>query len=336
MVKAPDRPSSYPRLQVDLPELRGYGELVDGLSTDLGTLSTQAEVFCRTSDFGRIVEEMTDDYATLLPQLKELFAENERVMGQYAAALDRTAVDYERSDDHAAESLGYTDGITGGSGSARFRPADPIDYTVSPYPTEAELPEVSFGFLFDRLAWALDTCCGWDVRAEVTELIAGDVVDLSTQAKCWDLISDRLASVRTTLGEGHSRIGESWRGYASSVHAIELIGWDTALQSQVDGLSELGTHLENVARDAVNTAQLVVDCIRLAVELIASAWALQYIPVYGQVKFVQKAWDAYKRASEATAYIRMLIATLRTVKSFIQVLVDELTPSILPNRPLSV
>lgn len=324
-------------LQVDLPDLRGYAGLTDQLSQDLGAIATMADVYCRDADFGKIVEDLTEDYATLLPQLKTLLDENETVMRAYARALDRGALNYERTDDGVAAQFDG-DGITGGGGTnaAKFRPSSPVDYMQSPYPTESSLPEVSFGFVFDKLAWALETFCNWDVRREVTDWIAGDVVDLSTQARCWELISQRLECVRVSLNDGNSLVTETWTGYASAIHSIELIGWDTALTTQRDRLKELGAHLAEVAKEAVNVAQFVVDCIRLAIDLILSAWALQYIPVYGQAKFIQKAWHAYKTANKAVAYLKMLVSLIRTVKSFLVMCYDQLTPSMLPGKPQSV
>ncbi len=115
-----------------------------------------------------------------------------------------------------------------------------------------------------------------------------------------------------------------------------MIVWDTALRSQSEGFADLGQALKDLAKEAVNVAQLVVDCIRLAVDLIASAWALQYIPVYGQVKFVQKAWDAYKRAQKAVAYLKMIISAVRATKSLLVVMIDSFTPTMLPPKPISV
>ncbi|CAB4695024.1 MAG: hypothetical protein F2667_03345 [Actinobacteria bacterium] len=337
MAHAVETPRDSGPLQVDLPDLRGYAQLIDGLGFDLGTLQTQAETYCVDADFGKILEDLTSDYAALLPQLKELLGENEVLMKQYARALDIQVLDYERTDDGVAGSFG-SDGIRGdtGTNTGGFAASSPIDWTASPYPSESSLPEVSFGFVFDRLAWALETFCNWDVRTEVTDWIAGDVVGLSTQAHCWQLIGQRLGDTDSSLSTGEIKIYDTWSGQAASAHASSMIGWSQALTSQSTGLADLGEHLRSLAAEAVNVAQMVVDCIRLAIDLITSAWALQYIPIYGQAKFIQKAWNAYKTASKATAYIRMLISALRVVKDYIVVLIDTLTPSMLPPKPMGV
>ena len=337
VLPAPDPVSTPGELRVDLPDMRGYAGLLDAVRLELGAVHAQVETYCANADFGRIVEDLTSDYAALLPHLHALLAENESVMRSFAVALDQQTMDYERTDERVADSFGGR-GIHGGSGtnSADFRAASSGASHPSPSPSQADLPEVSFGFLFDKLAWALETFVGWDVRREVTDWIAGDVVDLSRQASCWAIASTRLEGCRSDLGAGLSRIARSWEGLAAQQHTLSMITWDVALTSQSTHLARLGTHLEELAQDAVHTAQFVVDCIRLAVDLITSAWALQYIPIYGQAKFVAKCWDAYKTASKATAYLRMLLSTIRAVKSFVVICIDELTVSSLPSRPLGV
>lgn len=338
MVRAPETTGSAGELRVDLPDLRGYAQLVDEIRFDLSTIHTQVETYCADADFGKIVEDLTDDYATLLPQLKELLAENATLMGSYAVALDQQALDFGRTDGAVADSFGGGGGVSGGSGTntAAFAKVSPLSYLENPYPSESELPEVSFGFMLDKLCWALEKFCGWDLRAEVTDWIAGDVVGLSTQARCWEIVSGRLDSCEQNVTAGQIRVFETWSGQAANSHAAGMYGWTPALQDQSTGLATLGEHLKEVAAQAVSTAQFVVDCVRLAVDLITSAWALQYIPVYGQAKFIQKAWDAYKTASKATAYLRMLFSLIRTVKSFIEMLVSDLTVSSLPPKPLAV
>ena len=166
----PDETSSDPGpLHVSLPVLRGYATVLDDVSRDLGGCEALASSYCVDADFGKIVEDLTSDYATLLPQLQELLAENETVMAQYALAIDRTASDFAHTDDGVASRF-QGDGINAGSGTTSFTVSSVGSST--PYAPEGELPEVSFGLLFDRLAWALETFVGWDVRGAVTDWIA--------------------------------------------------------------------------------------------------------------------------------------------------------------------
>lgn len=337
MAVAEERRTQAGELRVHLPDMRGYSALIDAIGTDCGALSAQAETYCSNADFGKILEDLTADYAALLPVLHDLLAEQETLMKDYAIAIDQLVVDYETTDDGVAREFGG-DGITGGSGtnSAKFAQVSPLDYLASPYPSESDLPEVSFGYVFDKLAWALEKFCSWDVRAQVTDWIAGDVVDVSTQAKCWEIIGERIGDTRDNLGTGQSLVFQTWSGQAANSHAASMYGWDTALEDQATEFPQLGEYLRQVAEEAVNVAQLVVDCIRLAIDLILGAWSLMYVPVVGQARFVKKAWDAYKQASKATAYLRMFWSFLRTVKDYFVVLFDKLNPAILPSAPLAV
>lgn len=333
MVRIDERTPDAGPLRVELPELRGYAQALDDISRDLGGCEALASGYCGDADFGKIVEGLTGDYAALLPQVKELLAENETLMRSYAVALDRTVADYESTDDGVASRF-EGDGIGGGRGTAAYALSS-VGSTV-PNASQGDLPEVSFGFVFDNLCWALQKFCGWDVRAAVTDWIAGDTVGLSTQGSCWEVVGTRLGTTRTNIGSCDSRVGRSWSGQAANSHAAGMVVWDSALSSQSEGFVDLGQSLKDLAQEAVNVAQLVVDCIRLAVDLIASAWALQYIPVYGQVKFVQKCWDAYKRAQKALAYLKMIVSAVRATKSLVVVMVDSFTPTMLPPEPAGV
>lgn len=333
MPEAHEIPREFAPLQVDLPELRGYGDALDDIARDLGACSDLASSYCADADFGKIVEDLTSDYASLLPQLKEVLAENETLMREYARAIDTTASDFASTDDGVASRF-KGDGIDAQTGTAAYSLSAPIGRT--PSASESDLPEVSFGAFFDSLCWALEKFCGWDVRGQVTDWIAGDTVGLSTQGDCWEVVGARLDTCASNLSNAGGRVTNTWHGQASSTHTIEMIGWDTALADQSSCLKDVGASLKDLAKDAVDTAQLVVDCIRLAVDLISSAWALQYIPVYGQVKFVKKCWDAYKRASKAVAYLKMIWSAIRATKDLVIVTYNSVTLDALPGKPLSV
>ncbi len=333
MGRAPDTTQDFGDLRVDVPELRGYSDALDDCSRNLGSIEARASASCNDADFGKIVEDLTGDYATLLPQLKDLLAENESLMRDYALAVDKTAAEYVATDDGVSSRF-KGDGISAGQGTANYAVSSLV--CLSPTPSEGELPEVSFGFLFDNLCWAIEKISGFDVRARVTDWIAGDVVGLSTQANAWQIVGGSLEIVDGDVTEATARVNKTWDGNASGTHAISMYLWSSALKEQASGFRELGTALDELAKEAVHVAQLVVDCIRLAVDLIASAWSLQYIPVYGQAKFIQKAWHAYKRVTKALAYLKMILSAVRATKSLLVVMIDSFTPTMLPGKPLNV
>ncbi|WP_370247656.1 hypothetical protein [Nocardioides sp.] len=330
-------PTTSRQLEVHLPTMRGYAAYLDRTSADLGAIAHRARTSCSNADFGRMLEDLCGDYETLLPVLHEMLAEQERIMQRYGVAVDALTMDFERTDDGVAQAFGGADSITGGgSTSTAFAGLGPTGSVPTPYPTESEIPEVSFGFVFDKLAWALEEFCGFDVRREVTDYLAGDVVGLTTQAICWEQIGTRVGQHRDGLVVAQRLASTDWEGDAATSHFAAMIGWDQPLEDQTTKLPELGGYLRDLGRQAVHTAQFVVDCIRLAIDLILGAWSLMYIPIVGQARFVKKAWDAYKQASKATAYLRMLWSFIRTVKDYFVVLHDTLTPAHLPAAPQTV
>jgi len=140
-----------------------------------------------------MLEDLTADYSALLPQLRDLLSENERLVNTCGRALTHSANKYSRTDDKvAADFGGPSDGISGGDGvSGRYGRVD-TSSMGAPYPEVGSLPEVSLGFPFNEVADALRTWTGFDLRGEVTDWIAGDVEGLSTQANAWEQIGDKL------------------------------------------------------------------------------------------------------------------------------------------------
>lgn len=338
MARIDDQPrASAGPLEVDLPTMRGYAGYLDDLSRDLGAIAYRAETTCTTADFGRMLEDLCGDYEALLPTLHQVLNDQERLMRDYGTAVDALTLDFERTDDGVARAFKGADGITGGgSTSSAFAGLGPSGTVPTPHPTESAIPEVSFGFVFDKLAWALEEFCGFDVRREVTDFLAGDVVGLTTQAVCWEQLGTRIGLHHDGLVTAQRLASSQWHGEAANSHFAAMIAWDGPLEDQSTMFPELGAYLRELGKQAVHTAQFVVDCIRLAIDLILGAWSLMYIPIVGQARFVKKAWDAYKQASKATAYLRMLWSFLRTVKDYIRVLHDTLTPASLPSAPQSV
>ena len=316
-------------LQVDLPDLRAFADLVDGLSSDLAQVANHVDTHCVSTEFGPLLDKLSGEYVSLLPQIKSYFDEQTSRLRTFATALDRTLTDYVITDDGVAERFG-SDGITGGGGkSNRFWTQDmPLS---SPTADESELPEIDFGFPFDQLAWAVDTVCGFDVRREVTDIIVGNVVEVSTQSNAWYSASSLVSTTQWNLWRANSWIGATWSGEA----ALESIGsseeWVTTFENEAVDLDNVALHLKDIAADAVEVGQLVVDLILFAVDLIASAWTAQFIPIYGQVKFAKKAWEAYDKCKEAWDKISMFKDLLEIVIGYLRVLHDKFNPVELPS-----
>lgn len=317
---------------VELGDLRGYADVVDDVSRYLGRVSGYADTHCVTTDFGPMLDKLADEYAALLPQMRQFLAEQVELMEASALAIDRTLRDFRTTDAQEARRHGGRATITDDGRSTAYH-GNPMTELGSPSPDESELPEVDFGFPFDQLAWALEKICGYDIRREVTDWLVGDVVEVSKQSNAWYMVGSAATSYSQWLQNADIIVARTWTGDAATSTIDRMEEWKETLDEQGTDFGQVGAHLADIAGDAVEVAQLVIDLIKFAVDLIAAAWASQWIPIYGQAKFAVKAWDAYHKVKEAWDKLQMFLDVLGLVVGYLKVLDDKLNPINLPAAP---
>lgn len=317
---------------VELADLRGYADVVDDIAGYLGRTSGFAARHCASTEFGKMLEPLSAEYSSLLPQMQEVLSDQVQLMQACSVAIDRTLRDYRRTDAEEAERHGGR-GRIGNDGRSVPYYGNPMKTLAAPAPRESELPEVDFGFPFDQLAWALEKICGYDVRREVTDFLVGDVVEVSKQSSAWYTVGSATSSYSWYLRNANVTVAKSWTGDAAEATIARMDEWKEALDEQGDAFHQVGEHLKDIAADAVEMAQLAIDLIKFAMDLIASAWAAQAIPVYGQAKFAKKAWDAFKIVKRAWDKISLFLDTLKLILGYFGVLHDKLNPVNLPAAP---
>lgn len=317
---------------VELGDLRGYADVVDDVARYLGRVSGYADTHCVSTDFGQLLDPLAEEYVSLLPQIKQLLADQVELMEASALAIDQTLRDFRTTDAAEAERHGARVTITDDGKSATYH-GNPLTDLSSPSPDESELPEVDFGFPFDQLAWALEKICGYDVRREVTDWLVGDVVEVSKQSSAWYMVGSATSSYSWWLQNANIIVAKTWTGDAATSTIDRMEEWKETLEQQGTDFDQVGKHLADIAGDAVEVAQLAIDLIKFAVDLIAAAWASQWIPVYGQAKFAVKAWDAFHKVKEAWDKIQLFLDALGLVAGYLEVLHDKLNPVNLPAAP---
>lgn len=317
---------------VELGDLRGYADVVDDLSRYLGRASGYADSHCVSTDFGKLLDPLAAAYAALLPQIRQQLADQVELMEATAIAIDETVRDFRLTDAQEAERHGGRVTITDDGKSTTYY-GNPLTDFRSPAPQESELPEIDFGFPFDQLAWALEKICGYDVRREVTDWLVGDVVEVSKQSSAWYLVGSAATSYAWHLSNANTIVARTWTGDAADSTIQRLEEWRETLDQQGVDLDQVGKHLADIAADAVEMAQLAIDLIMFAVDLIASAWATQWIPVYGQARFAMKAWDAFQMVKEAWDKIQLFLDVLSLIVGSLEVLHDSFDPVNLPAAP---
>lgn len=322
------------RLEVELADLRGYADVVDDIAGYLRKMAGHAETHCPDADFGPLLEPMSAEYSKLVPQLITFMDHQQMRMESSAVALDQTLADLRKTDADQAGRFGPRPLIVDDGKTASFygNPMGPSDFR-DPAPREGDLPEINFGFPFDQLATALNWVCGYDIRREVTDRLVGDVVGLSKQAAAWYTVGSAASSYGMYLDNANQTIAKTWRGDSHTQTSAAMAAWVTSLGKQHTDLHEVAMHLEDIASDAVDMAQLAVDLIMYAVDLVASAWASQWIPIYGQAKFASKAWDAFKLVKKAWDALQEFLDVLGLVVGALGVIYNEFDTAELPAAP---
>ncbi|RYB94502.1 hypothetical protein EUA93_09195 [Nocardioides oleivorans] len=320
------------QVTVEISDLRGYADVVDDMATYLGRASGYADTHCNATDFGLLLDPLASDYSALLPRMKTLLSDQVALMKANATAIDQTLQDFLTTDAQEAERHGGQATITDDGTSASYY-GNPLTEFGSPTPDESDLPEIDFGFPFDQLAWALEKICGYDVRREVTDYLAGDVVEVSRQSNAWYMVGSATGSYSWCLRNANVIVARTWTGDAAESTIQRMDEWKESLDQQGTDFHQVGAHLADIAADAVDMAQLAVDLIKYAIDLIAAAWSSQWIPVYGQAKFVKKAWDAYQIVKKAWDKISEFLDVLNLVLSSLEIIYSSLNPVELPAAP---
>ncbi|MEZ5194592.1 MAG: hypothetical protein R2734_20355 [Nocardioides sp.] len=192
---------------------------------------------------------------------------------------------------------------------------------------------MSFGFVFDKICDLTTWIIGVDPREYVTRWIAGDIEKAALQASAWQHVSDCLDGVETNLETGQRAIRSTWIGRAAAGSEAYVEQWLASLREQSSATAQVGRHVRDMIRSAVDLAQNVVDIIRMIISICSAALSSSYIPLWGQWKAVQtikEAWELFKTARKA---IQAFWLILTTIKDLLVSMAHVVTADRLPDVP---
>ncbi|MCY7401873.1 MAG: WXG100 family type VII secretion target [Nocardioides sp.] len=268
------------------------------------------------TDFGPILETMMGAYNALLPSVHQSLEDNGAGLRDHAEALKATARDFTLTEDGVVRRHQST-GVDGRDGSSSF--FDVADTTIRRAgPTETSLPQVSFGFPYDTVCDLVRMLTGFDIRAELSEKIGGDVVGASSQGSSFGSLGTSMGNVASNLRSGSSTITGSWSGGASEAAVAQIGTWVGSLDTQACQLVSIGRTVVQICRDAWQTALAVVQCVTSAVQTVSSALATMSVPGVGWARVVQAVYQAFQAVMKAYQAIMKLINILKQVTSLIE------------------
>lgn len=303
-------------MTVDLSELDAWSAQVDRASHDLQGISRNGSANLGQSDFGAIFETMMGAYNGLLPRVNDTLTRNATGVHDHHEALRATARDFVLTEDgivarHLARSIDARDG------SSRF--GDVAETAVRrARPTESSLPQVSFGFPYDTVCDLIRMFTGFDIRAELAEKIGGDVVSASRQGSAFGNVAQSMQGVARNLESGNNAVSSTWQGTAAEAAQSQMGSWISMIDEQAGRLYSMGQSLVQICRDAWQTAQAVVECIKSAVQTVSSALATASIPGVGWARIARAVMQAFKAVMKAFQVLKKFINILKQLKNLIE------------------
>lgn len=329
---------------VELADLRGWARQVDRAAEDLASARRYATQHIADADFGRILELITGPYAGLISSFHTVLAEDSDRLAKTGDALESVATAYREADARASGRLtplagGQVGVITDDGVANGFDDVgSPGAALVPPAGAGAgmpDLPEVSFGFLFDKVCDLVVWVGGPDPREKVTRWLAGDIDKAARHVFAWRAVADCLDVVESNLRAGRNSITRTWSGDAASAAVAHMDRWTSSLDTQAGAMRRMGQHLWDMIDHAVKMAQVVVDIIRTLVSLVSAALSNAAIPGYGQWKLIKTVKEGITMVWQAIKVVQVFLNALTMLIHTIELCVDYFSISKLPPAPAS-
>jgi uncharacterized protein YukE len=329
-------------IAVELADLRGFAQQVGRASNDMGAAKDYAVSNIHDADFGKILELITGPYGDMLPKFHAVLQADSTGLGKTRDGLNHAAAGYKEADEKSAGRLaqlpgGQTGNITDDGVANGF---DDTGSATSQLKTPGgegaalpDLPEVSFGWIFDKVCDLVVWVGGPDPREKVTRWIAGDIDKAAMQVTAWHCVANCADVVQANLNSGKKSIANTWTGDASNAAAGHMDKWTTNLHDQADAMRKMGEHLRTMINEAVKMAQVVVDIIQTLVSLISAALSNAAIPFYGQWKLIKTVKEGIQMVWKAIKVIQVFLNALRLIINTIQMCVTAFTTEKLPPAP---
>jgi len=318
-------------LAVELSDLNGWATQVSRAGKDAQAIGQFARNVS-DGDFGAILELITAAYEGMIPSFHGVLdADGDRLTAT-SAALQALKEDYRETDSRVAQEFGSGAAITDDGGAGGF---SDVASAVPSAPSSggAELPEVSFGAIFDTVCDVIAWIGGPDPREYVTRWIVGDMGKAGMHASSWEAASEALNAVERNLASGAAAIGKTWQGQAATASAAQIDQWVAALGEQAAGMSQVGRHMVDMISQALDMAQVVVDIIKTVISMVSAALAGASIPIFGQAKLIKTVKDAIVLINNARKVITVFWNALVMIKDAFDMVVSAFAVEKLPPAP---
>ncbi|MHA3704895.1 WXG100 family type VII secretion target [Jatrophihabitans sp. YIM 134969] len=198
-------------------------------------------------------------------------------------------------------------------------------------PTLGPLPEVSFGGLIDKVDGAIEMVSGYSLRREVTDFLVGDTEKLSMQVETWKQLGAAMDAIDQNVTAGLEEILLTWKGEAATAMAAHFEQWKAFLDEQAATMQQVAVALGDLGEQALEMAQVVVDMVKLIMDLVLAGLANAAIPFYGQVKLIKSVKEALTTMWSAMKVIKVFKDLVILTKDMIVVTHGVFTTEAVPS-----
>ena len=98
-------------------------------------------------------------------------------------------------------------------------------------------------------------------------------------------------------------------------------------------MDQVSGYLHDMVGQAVDMAQVVVDIVKEILSIISAGWSMAAIPIYGEIKLVDKVKDAIKLVNDARKVITVFWNALKMVIDGIKMTIHAFQAESLPAAP---
>ncbi len=326
------------QFSVEVADLGGWAEQVGRGGSALGKGHSYATSEIADANFGRILEKLTGDYSKFLPVLHTALQLDGDRISEAETALIYAGDEYRKTDRNFATAIAKLDDtpiiVEDDKSVDGFKDIESaVDKLVAPTVDSRTLPVVSFGLILDKAVQVIKTVTDFDCRAEVTDLIAGDIGKAGTQVSAWRNLAASMEVVRVNLKQGQSEIQKTWLGKAATSQTEYFGQWDTSLSKQRQIMATLADHLKHAIDEAVAMAQIIVDALLIIFQTVMGAWSAMTIPGWGQWKLIKSIKNTLTLLNELRTALTLFATLLATIVHFINLSMAVFMPDALPPAP---
>ena len=248
-------------------------------------------------------------------------------------ALQALKEDYRETDSRVAQEFGSGAAITDDGGAGGF---SDVASAVPSAPSSggAELPEVSFGAIFDTVCDVIAWIGGPDPREYVTRWIVGDMGKAGIARLVVGGSERGAQGGRAQPGRrARPRSARPGRARRPPRRRPRSTSGSPRSASRPAGMSQVGRHMVDMIGQALDMAQVVVDIIKTVISMVSAALAGASIPIFGQAKLIKTVKDAIVLINNARKVITVFWNALVMIKDAFDMVVERLRGREAPAGP---